>query len=152
VIQFARYLPLLAQRNAAVTYFVDARLARLLKCLPDVRLATALNPSETFDFQSALLSLPHFLGIDAESVPNNVPYLNAELQLVEKWRERIGAQGFKIGIAWQGSPQGKVDRGRSIPLAEFVPLARLPGVRLISLQKRHGLDQLANWPPDARIE
>jgi hypothetical protein len=37
-------------------------------------------------------------------------------------------------------------------LAEFVPLTRLPGVRLISLQKAHGLDQLAGLPADSAIE
>src|SRR5262249_57222023 len=32
------------------------------------------------------------------------------------------------------------------------PLSRLPGVRLISLQKHHGLDQLARLPADCKIE
>jgi hypothetical protein len=42
--------------------------------------------------------------------------------------------------------------GRSIPVAEFVPLSRLSGVRLISLQKQHGLDQLTGLPPHTKIE
>src|SRR6185295_3448928 len=41
---------------------------------------------------------------------------------------------------------------RSIPLAEFVPLARVPGVRLISLQKTDGLDQLSALPSGVAIE
>src|SRR5262249_41743327 len=36
----------------------------------------------------------------------------------------------------------RVDRSRSFPLAQFAHLAELPGVRLISLQKEHGLEQL----------
>ena len=51
-------------------------------------------------------------------------------------------EGFKIGIAWQGEPSYESDRQRSIPLAEFEPLARLPGVRLISLQKGRGVEQI----------
>ena len=35
------------------------------------------------------------------------------------------------------------DHLRSIPLAEFAPLAEVPGVRLISLQKGAGTEQLA---------
>ena len=35
------------------------------------------------------------------------------------------------------------DRWRSIPLAQFAPLASLPGVRLISLQKGFGSEQVA---------
>ena len=50
---------------------------------------------------------------------------------------------FKIGIAWQGSRQNRIDRWRSFPLEQFAPLAGLPGVRLISLQKGTGTEQLA---------
>src|SRR5207302_7975018 len=49
---------------------------------------------------------------------------------------------FKIGIAWQGNPHHKRDRQRSIALAEFAALARIPGVELISLQKGSGVEQL----------
>jgi hypothetical protein len=52
------------------------------------------------------------------------------------------AKPFLIGIAWQGNPSHRTDRWRSFPLANFAPLAELPGVRLISLQTDDGLDQL----------
>ena len=43
--------------------------------------------------------------------------------------------GFKVGIViWQGNPTQKDDRSRSVPLAQFAPLAEVPGVKLISLQ------------------
>jgi len=47
---------------------------------------------------------------------------------------------------------GVVDVGRSIPLRAFRPLAELPGVRLISLQKRHGLEQLDRLPSAMTVE
>jgi hypothetical protein len=50
--------------------------------------------------------------------------------------------GFRVGIAWQGNPHHQWDRHRSIPLAFFEPLARVRGVRLISLQRGDGLEQL----------
>jgi hypothetical protein len=40
-----------------------------------------------------------------------VPYLAADEALVARWRERIGEDGFKIGISWQGSPSYQADRG-----------------------------------------
>ena len=56
-----------------------------------------------------------------------------------------GSTGFKIGIAWQGRErESRVDRWRSMPLASFAPLARLPGVQLISLQKGLGSEQIAD--------
>jgi hypothetical protein len=97
------------------------------------------------------LSLPLFFRTEPNSIPNEVPYLHAEDTLVTHWKQKLGLKGFKVGIAWQGAP-GPIDQGRSIPLSAFTPLARLGGVRLISLQKTHGLDQLANLPADIRIE
>jgi ADP-heptose:LPS heptosyltransferase len=47
-----------------------------------------------------------------------------------------------VGIAWQGNPTYAGDRHRSIPLAEYEPLASLANVQLISLQKGPGVEQL----------
>jgi tetratricopeptide (TPR) repeat protein len=94
----------------------------------------------SFDGALALMSLPFRFNTDLGSIPATVPYLKADLDLVMRWKARIGQEGFKIGIAWQGNPQTKIDEGRSLPLAEFAPLAKLAGVRLISLQKHHGLN------------
>jgi hypothetical protein len=92
------------------------------------------------------------LGVGLKTIPNETPYLFAEDELVVKWRTRIGANGFRIGLCWQGNPAGKIDKGRSIPLEKYRPLAAVPGVRLISLQKNHGLDQLDNLPAGMKVE
>ena len=64
--------------------------------------------------------------------------------MTAEWRRELaGIDGFKIGIVWQGSRDYPSDRWRSIPLAQFAPLARLPGVRLVSLQKGFGSEQIA---------
>ena len=81
-----------------------------------------------------------------------MPYLSADPGRIARWRERIGEDGFKIGIAWQGSPTYAGDKGRSIPLREFAPLAAIPGVRLISLQQGFGAEQVAAVDFNARIE
>jgi hypothetical protein len=63
------------------------------------------------------------------------------------WRTRLGTiAGCKIGIGWQGNPSYGLDRERSLPLKFFAPLADVPNVQLISLQKGPGQDQLAEWP------
>jgi hypothetical protein len=53
--------------------------------------------------------------------------------------------GLKVGIAWQGNPQHP-DEGRFMPLTTFAPLAAVQGVRLISLQKGAGREQLRTVP------
>ena len=152
-IQFARYLPLLARNRCQITFVTIAKLTRLLEPLTSgIEVISTLGAERKFDFQCALMSLPHRLGTDLASIPNSVPYLRAEDALIARWRERIGEHGFKIGIAWQGNPQAAIDQGRSIPLTEYFALARLPGARLISLQKQDGLDQLTHLSADTKIE
>jgi tetratricopeptide (TPR) repeat protein len=150
-IQFSRYLPLLVERGADVTFVVRPSLKRVLaKVTAGTRVVTAFDESEAFDFQTSLMSLPFVLKTDLASVPNCTPYLEAEPELVAQWRSRIGQDGFRIGIAWQCNPQG--DTGRAVPLIRFSPLARLPNVRLIALQKKDGLDQLAAVGPEFGVE
>ena len=128
-------------------------LQRLLRPFAGpVELTSALDGTRAFDFQCPLMSLPLKFETDLGSIPNAVPYLRAEPELVARWREKIGQAGCKIGICWQGNPIAKVDKGRSVPLVQFAPLARLPEVRLISLQKHHGLDQLDRLPADVKVE
>ena len=57
---------------------------------------------------------------------------------------------FTVGIAWQGNPVFPQDCHRSMPLRHFAPLAAIPGVRLFSLQKGFGAEQLAAAPVPGR--
>src|SRR5262249_26660417 len=98
-----------------------------------------------------LMSLPLAFGTTLETIPAEVPYLKAEPARIERWRRVLGEHGFKIGVCWQGST-GRPDVGRSYPLAALADLARLPGVRLISLQKNAGTEQLAELPEGMAVE
>ena len=81
-----------------------------------------------------------------------MPYVFADPDLVASWRQELSTlKGFKVGIAWQGSPRNINDRQRSMPLQCFAPLARLPDVYLISLQKGPGEEQLRAVPPEWHI-
>ena len=153
IIQFVRYLPLLLQREYKITLLTSAKLMRLFRhSIPSLHVIDSLQGLQGVDAQVALISLPYFFKTDLSSMPNQVPYLSAEARLETAWRARIGTHGFKIGIAWQGNPVGAIDAGRSVPLKQFVRLSKIPEIRLISLQKHVGLDQLADLPEGAKIE
>jgi hypothetical protein len=98
------------------------------------------------------LSLPAIMALTPDTLAAREPYVRIEAERIARWRNRIGAHGFKIGIAWQGNPNFRFDRGRSIPLAAYAPLAEIPGVRLISLQKQPGADQVTTADFRGRIE
>ncbi len=149
-IQFARYLPLLSTRRCRITFLTYPELVSLLRPVTGgIEVITTLPRERNFDFQCGLMSLPHRFGTDLSSIPNSVPYLKAEADVTARWNRRLDAYGFRIGIAWQCNPL--VDFGRSIPLREFLPLTR-SAVRLISLQKDHGREQLASVPSPLTIE
>jgi len=81
-----------------------------------------------------------------------VAYLAAEPERVAHWRAALDARpGFKVGIVWQGNRHSIADLGRSPPLAAFAALAAVPGVRLISLQKGEGGEQLDAMPMVERL-
>jgi tetratricopeptide (TPR) repeat protein len=151
-IQFFRYLPLMAAAGVDATFVCPPRLRRLLSSKAKVRFADSPPPGEPFDAQIAISSLPRAFGTRLDTIPAAVPYLSAEPALREIWRKRIGAEGFKIGLVWQGNPDPEADRARSMPLTALAPLAAIAGVRLISLQKGFGEEQLSELPPSLRVE
>ena len=151
-IQFFRYLPLMAAAGVEATFVCPPRLRRLLSSKAKVRFADSPPVGELFDAQVAISSLPWAFGARLETILAAVPYLAAESSLREIWRNRIGAEGFKVGVVWQGNPDPEADRARSVPLMALAPLATLAGVRLISLQKGTGEEQLVNLPPSFQVE
>ena len=151
-IQFVRYLPLLARTCRKVIFAVPSRLERLFRPFAKVTtMARDGNHDEEADFETSLINLPYRLGTELGTIPRDVPYLFAEPELVNWWRTKLGSHGYKIGICWQGNPNYQ-DRDRSIPLSRFAALCNIPDLRLISLQKNHGLDQLARLPNGMTVE
>jgi len=151
-IQFSRYVMLAARAGVEVTLLCPKKLHRLFSAYDGVRLADEIEAAETFDAQIAVSSMPRAFGTRLETIPAPVPYLKPEAALQSKWAERIGAHGFKIGISWQGNPNPEADLGRSFPIAKLAALAAVPNVRLISLQKGAGTEQLDNLPQGMIVE
>jgi Flp pilus assembly protein TadD len=144
-IQFARYAPLVKSRVGRVILRCQKPLAGIMRSLAGVDVLLAQDdPLPDFDAWLPLLSVPQFFTSSIETIPGTVPYLAADESHVRFWQARIeGDAGLRVGIHWQGNPAFPKDRFRSMPLSCFEPLAKLPGVRLFSLQKGAGTEQLA---------
>jgi tetratricopeptide (TPR) repeat protein len=145
--QFCRYVPMLAARGIDVVFEVMPQLKALMHTLPgNHRLSARGEPPPPFDYQCPLLSLPLALATDLGSIPSQTPYLAVDPQRAAHWNSLIRAiAGLRVGIAWQGNPHVERlvwARGRSMPLAALAPLAKIPGVSLVSLQKGAGSEQL----------
>lgn len=151
-IQFCRFAKLAEQRGANIIFSARNCLHALLKTLsPSIQLIGEKQTPAHFDYHCPIMSLPLGFGIKLHNIPADTPYLHADPARVQNWKQKLGDEGFKIGIVWQGN-KGKVDAGRSFALREFEGISRLSGVRLISLQKGGGLEQLQNLPAGMNVE
>ena len=142
--QFIRYAQILKEQGATVIFECPERLLKLLERTPGVdEVVPQGQPLPEYDFHIPLLSIPGLVGTSLESIPAVVPYIHPDPDLVEKWRREFAdVREFKVGINWQGNPKYGGDRHRSIPLERYEPLARVPGVKLYSIQKNDGYEQL----------
>ncbi len=145
-LHFIRYMPRVRSRAAGSRVLVEvpATLIPLLAGSGQRDLVAHGSTLPPFDVQIPMMSLPRVFQTTVETIPAEVPYIYADSARAARWQSRLAEiAGFKVGIHWQGNTAYSVDRHRSIPLARFEPLARVPGVRLISLQKNAGADQVA---------
>ena len=122
-------------------------MAPLLSTLKGVTIATdadALSQDPRPLRWAPLVSVPGMLGLRPDRVPADVPYLAAQPARIATWRTQLGG-GFKIGINWSSGHSDKAHfTRRDIALADFAPLAALPGVQLISLQKGAAAAQIGS--------
>ena len=152
VIQFSRYVRCLVERGAKVLFAPGEALQALMRTLDgDVRIVDAEDAALNFDYHVPLLSLPFALKTNATNIPAGPSYLRAQAKLAQSWMARLGPEGFKVGICWQGGVS-PVDVGRSFPLRLFFELSQIPGVRLISLQKGPGALQLQHLPAGMQVQ
>lgn len=150
-IQFCRYAKLLSEQGARVVLAVQESLCTLLRSLdPRIEVIGAADPVPAHDVHCPLLSLPRAFGTTVERIPAAIPYLAADPERVAYWSRRLVGGERLIGIRWQGST-GRADAGRSFALSNFEPIAGLPHVRLVSLQKGAGAEQLERAPCRGRV-
>jgi len=150
-IQFCRYAKLAEARGAKVIMSVLDSLMWLVKQLsPTIDVINAKSEPSHFDYHIPLLSMPLAFNTTREDIPAEVRYLRADKERVVNWQQKLGNDGIKIGICWQGRT-GDVDIGRSFPVTEFCNISKNPNVRLISLQKGQGIEQLAQLPEGMKV-
>ena len=149
VFQFSRYLPQLAKLFAKVIVRSKPEDATLLASIEGVdAIITGIEGINATQFHAHLhlMSLPYYFGTTLETIPAKVPYLHAPADTIEHWHEKIGSDGFKIGLVWAGSPSNVKNQIRNIQLADLAPLGEIPGIRFFGLQKGPGSEQAASPP------
>jgi len=141
-LQFLRYIPLLVARGARVVLRVQPPLVRLLRRLPGpVAVLGEGEPLPPYDLHCPMLSLPHRFATTLQTVPAQIPYMQADAAKTAWWRARLGGQGPRVGLVWAGASRPgmavahAMNARRSLPADALAPLAGMAGVRFVSLQK-----------------
>jgi tetratricopeptide (TPR) repeat protein/ADP-heptose:LPS heptosyltransferase len=143
-IQFARFIPILAQRGARVILGCHAELIELMRTVPGIADVVAMDASTpTFDAHLQLMSLPFILRTTLDTIPSTVPYLSADPDRAAQWARRFAdVDGLKVGLVWAGRSTHHDDAFRSMALATLQPLAHAQGVHFFSLQKGEAADEI----------
>lgn len=158
-LQFIRYARLLKAKGAWVAVRIQAPLKPLFKELPEIdALVDESEPVPETDWHCHLLSLPLAFNTGLDDLPAQTPYLHAPAAARQRWQARLAGLpgGPRIGLVWAGGKRRHMadavllDARRSLELRQLLPLAAIPGLTFISLQKDEAAAQVAplaaQWP------
>jgi hypothetical protein len=142
IIQYIRYIPLLALRGAKIILSeVPTPVVSLLQSLQGVQRVverggeSPAQLAKLSNYQINLMSLPRVFGTTLQSIPGEVPYLGPMPDRVRHWRQKIGEHGkMKIGLRWAGNPIHTNDFSRTVAPKLLEPLLAKPQAVFYSLQ------------------
>jgi tetratricopeptide (TPR) repeat protein len=116
-IQFARYVPLVAEIADEVTVETQSELERLFQVLPATIIVHRRDAVPEFDVQTSLMSLPLLFQTTPATVPPPLRYASARRDL-----------GVRAGVCWSGGPRPEdpaahaTDARRSLSEEAFAPI------------------------------
>ncbi|WP_316237502.1 glycosyltransferase family 9 protein [Bradyrhizobium sp. SZCCHNR1015] len=139
MIQFVRYVPMVAVLGARVILAVQEPLLPLLSNMPGISQCVPVAEASDLagvDVQCPIMSLSLAFRTTLATIPAPVSYLPApDPDRIQLWQERLGIpEKLRISLVWSGNPNHLDDHNRSIPLRMFSRLLR-EDAALISLQK-----------------
>jgi tetratricopeptide (TPR) repeat protein len=143
VIQFCRYIPLVEKLGWKVILEVPAPLMNTMATLQGKfsLVEQGQIPTFDFDYHCPLMSLPLAFKTCLETIPAQIPYLQANREKSQFWRTKLGSKSkLRVGLVWQGGYRPEqpktwaVNESRNIKLSLFATFKGLE-VDFYSLQK-----------------
>ncbi len=148
-LQFSRYLKLARQHFPGGVSFVICRPLQALmrRSFPEIEIVEATPSDQSrWQWQCPLLSLPLALNTTMETIPAEVPYLEADPAKIARWRDAIArlhlpATTRKIGVTWRTGTYLQNAPARAVALRQLAPLLQIPDTAWFSLQKEPDPDK-----------
>lgn len=148
VLQFIRLAPVLREHVGCVALCTSRALIPLIE--QSGLVDQICDPSEAASLENyqwlPLLSIPRLLCLQNWTAETSTrPYLKACSASSAHWKTKLSpSKGLLVGLHWQGNPDAErgLLAGRSMRLELLAPLADLPRLEFVSLQKGAGSEQL----------
>lgn len=140
-LMFCRYIPLIEKHGGKIILECPTELKRLMETLEGIdQVICPGDKLPAFDTYLSLLSLPRLFKTSVDTIPREIPYLQAPK--AQHSLSMPSSTQLKVGIVWGVGHPDVVARNRSIELKHFLALSELPNVSLYSLQKGPQAKQL----------
>lgn len=136
-LMFATLYGALAERCLHLVIEVDARLVPLFtRAFPTATVRAPTPDPRDADYCVAAGDVAGHLWRQLGDVLP-APYLQPRSDLMTAWRHRLAdlGAGLKVGICWRSATMNADREGSYFRLSDLAPVASLPGVHLISLQR-----------------
>ena len=139
-LQFARFIPKVAERCKEVVLACGAELEPLLSRLPGVsRSFTRWQDAPPHTVWCRLTSLGGMFDVQLDELPVVSSYVTPPPGAAEEWAAKLDARlprrRLRVGLFWAGRPTHPNDRRRSLRLEHLASITDLPGIDFVSLQK-----------------
>jgi hypothetical protein len=150
-IHFVRYVQEVQKVASEVVLLVPKQLERLMSgSLQNITIQTDETMVGEYKFSCPLPSLPYVFHTTLTTIPNGIPYIKTNQDMIQKWRDivekKIDANRFKVGVVWAGNPNHKNNKNRSISFQVFKQIFSLKEVTWVSLQVDNNVDDLQAIP------
>lgn len=133
-LQFIRYVPLLRERVGELVVWAQPALLPLVATVKGIGAVIPLHDGDAgveHDVSLEVMELPYLFRTTVDSIPAQVPYLEAEPRALPR------TEGPAVGLVWRA---GDWDARRSIPFAQLEPLVSAPATWYI-LQGLPGFEE-----------
>lgn len=146
-LQFMRYVKhLRSEMNANISICAPPKLHGLIRESGLDENPLTLDQGNEFKAGKwiSMMCLIRILGVNPSHPIEQGQYIKTSSDSLSSWTKRLANEKKPIiGINWQGNPNHEisVNKGRSIPLQAFAPIAARTKATLLSLQKGFGSEQ-----------
>lgn len=156
VLMFARWLPWAMARATDIVVACSGELIDLVsRNYPGPTYRTRWEDVSTYEAYLPFSGLPRLAGIEVPDIRGDAPYVTPDpvrSAAMRAWLDDVAPRGrLRVGLGWAGRPTHNNDRHRTMKLATLAPLAAVPDVTFVSLQKGPAAAEVAGWPGPAPL-